>query len=259
MSTNDAKTYAMTGGATGIGASLKEKLREQGHTVIVVDLRNADIDADLSTSEGRQHAIDGIHDKAPDGLDGFIACAGLPPVAEPYSLIDKVNFFGATVLIDGLADLVAKKKGAVVAVSSNSAPLPGLNEDHIQALLSGDEQKSCELIDTLDGHNAYAGSKNALARWVRRRSAALMAQGVRLNAVAPGMTITPLTDKVFEDDNFGPAMRDFSKTIPYGEMASPDMIADTMLFLLDDASRFVCGSVLFVDGGQDALLRPEQF
>ena len=46
--------FAMTGGATGIGAALKEQLRTQGDTVIVVDIKTADIVADLSTAEGRQ-------------------------------------------------------------------------------------------------------------------------------------------------------------------------------------------------------------
>ena len=196
---------------------------------------------------------------APDGLDGFVACAGLPPVAKPFSLITKVNYFGAIVLIEGLADLVAMKKGAIVAVGSNSASMPGLDEDHIQALLSGDEDKSCALVENLDGHNAYAGSKNALIRWVRRKCPELMGAGVRMNVVAPGMTETPLTDKVFEDGDYGAAMLEFKKSIPYGQMATPGMIADTMLFLLDPASRYVCGAVLFVDGGHDALLRADQF
>jgi NAD(P)-dependent dehydrogenase (short-subunit alcohol dehydrogenase family) len=254
-----AKVFAMTGGATGIGASLKEKLRARGDSVIVVDLSDAEIAADLSTGEGRERAIDGIKNLAPDGLDGFIACAGVPPVAKPLSLISRVNFFGASVLIEGLVDLVAMKKGAIVAVGSNSAALPGLNEEHIEALLSGDEEGACTLIDTLDGHNAYAGSKNALMRWVRRRCPEFMAKGVRMNVVAPGMTATPLTDKVFNDADFGGAMTEFQKSIPYGEMASPDMIADTMLFLLDPASRYVSGAILFVDGGHDALLRPNDF
>jgi NAD(P)-dependent dehydrogenase (short-subunit alcohol dehydrogenase family) len=254
-----AKVFAMTGGATGIGASLKGKLRDRGDTVIVVDLRDADIEADLSTAEGRNNAIAAIKNLAPEGLDGFIACAGLPPVAKPLSLISRVNYFGATVLIEGLADLVALKKGAIVAVGSNSASMPGLNEEHVELLLSGDEEGACALIDTLDGHNAYAGSKNALSRWVRRSCPDLMRRGVRMNVVAPGMTVTPLTDKVFDDADFGGAMTEFQKSIPYGEMASPDMIADAMLFLLDPASRYISGSVLFVDGGHDALLRPDQF
>lgn len=251
--------YAMTGGASGIGAALKDKLRNRGDKVIVVDIQDADIVADLSTGEGRQSAVAGIAELAADGLDGFIACAGLPPVAKPYSIIDKVNYFGAVATIEGVRHLVAKKRGAIIAVSSNSAPLPGLQQGHIQSLLAGDEAEACALVDSLDGHNAYAGSKNALAKWVRRNAPAYMGDGVRLNAVAPGMTRTPLTDKVFEDKALGAAMQEFSKTIPYGDMASPDMIADAMAFLLDDAARFVSGVVLFVDGGQDALLRPDGF
>ena len=251
--------YAMTGGATGIGAALKDQLRDRGDEVIVVDIQSADIVADLSTIEGRQSAVAGIAGLAPQGLDGFIACAGLPPVAKPCSIIDKVNYFGAVATIDGVRQLVAKKRGAIIAVSSNSASLPGLHQGHIDSLLSGNEAEACALVDTLDGHNAYAGSKNALARWVRRNAPAYMADGVRLNAVAPGMTRTPLTDKVLEDETLGAAMQEFSNTIPYGDMATPDLIADAMVFLLDDAAKFISGAVLFVDGGQDALLRPDQF
>ena len=75
--------YAMTGGATGIGAELKSQLLAAGHEVISVDIKEGDVIADLSTAEGRQAAVDGVRERAPDGLDGFIPCAGLPPVARP--------------------------------------------------------------------------------------------------------------------------------------------------------------------------------
>jgi NAD(P)-dependent dehydrogenase (short-subunit alcohol dehydrogenase family) len=251
--------YAMTGGATGIGAALKEKLRARGDRVVVVDIKEADVVADLSTPDGRRRAVAGITELAPDGLDGFVACAGLGPHVRPPSLIDKVNFFGAVATIEGVADLVTKRRGSIVAVSSNSAPLPGLDPAHVEALLAGDEDGACKRVDALDGHNAYAGSKRALARWVRRNAPAYMKRGARLNAIAPGMTTTPLTDKVFEDEVFGKPMRDFEASLPYGTMATPDMIADAMLFLLDPPSRFVVGSVVFVDGGHDALLRPDEF
>ena len=253
------KTYAMTGGATGIGAALKTLLRGRGERVIVVDIRDADIIADLSTPEGRARAAAGIAELASEGLDGFVACAGLGPHALPPSLIDRVNYFGAIASIEAARPLVARKRGAIVAVSSNSAPLPGLDQPHIAALLAGDEQQACALVDALDGNNAYMGSKNALTRWVRRNAPAYMKDGVRLNAVAPGMTKTPLTDRMFEDARFVEAMEAYRQSIPYGAMATPEMIAEAMAFLLDDAARFVSGVVLFVDGGQDALFRPDQF
>ena len=253
------KTYAITGGATGIGAAVKEQLIARGDTVIVIDIKEADIQADLSQSSGRQQAIAALIDQSPDGLDGFIACAGVGPHITPFSLISRINFFGSTELIIGCQDLLKKKQGSVVVVSSNSASLPGLNEEHLAALLAGDEDKACAIVDKLDGHNGYAGSKNALAIWMRKQAPAMMEQGVRINAVAPGMTVTPLTDQVFADAIYGQAMQDFSQMIPAGKMATPSMIADSIIFLLDPASSYVCGSVLFVDGGQDALLRADSF
>lgn len=55
------RTYAITGGATGIGAELKRQLVAAGHRVISVDIKEGDVIADLSTLEGRQAAIDGVH------------------------------------------------------------------------------------------------------------------------------------------------------------------------------------------------------
>ena len=115
------------------------------------------------------------------------------------------------------------------------------------------------MIDTLDGHTAYAGSKRALAQWVRKQSVEMMRNGVRMNAVAPGVTATPMTDGVFSDETFGNAIKEFNEMTPFGSMAKPEMIASAILFLLGEESQFVCGSVLFVDGGTDAMLRPEDF
>ena len=125
----------MTGGATGIGAATKNQLRDEGHKLIVVDIKDADIIADLSTAEGRQAAVDGICAAAPEGLDGFVACAGLGPNVKPHSLVTKVNYFGAVATVEGVKDLVGKKKGVIIIISSNSAPMPGSNEDYINLCL----------------------------------------------------------------------------------------------------------------------------
>lgn len=251
--------YAMTGGATGIGAAVKEQLRGDGHTVIVVDLKDADIIADLATTEGRQAAIDGFKAAASEGLDGFVPCAGLGPSVSPCSLITRVNYFGAVATIEGVKDLVAKKKGVIVPISSNSASMQGLNQDYISLLLDGNEVAASELIDTLDSHNAYAGSKCALTRWMRRNSTAYAAEGVRMNAVAPGFTQTPMTDKVLADEQLGAVIKEFNESIPVGRSGQPADIANVICFLLSPEATFICGSVFFVDGGHDAMLRPDQF
>ena len=251
--------YAMTGGATGIGAELKSQLLAAGHQVISVDIQVGDIIADLSTGEGRQAAIDGIRERAPEGLDGFIPCAGLPPVAKPLSLIPQVNYFAVVATVEGLRDLLAKKRGTVLLVASNSAPMIATEDAFVQACLSGDEAAACAEIETRDGHTAYAGTKRAITIWMRRNVVEYAAGGVRLNAVAPGITMTPLTERVMADEELGDVMRQFGESVPWGGTAQPSQIANVMRFMLSEEADFVCGSIFFVDGGSDAMMRTDDF
>ncbi len=251
--------YALTGGATGIGAALKRQLLEAGHEVISVDIREGDIIADLSTANGRQLAVEGIRARAPQGLDGYIPCAGLPPVAKPFSLIAKVNYFAAVETVAALRDLLASKRGTVLFVASNSAPMIGKDDPFVQACLAGDEAAACAGIEERDGHSAYAGSKRALVQWMRRNVVEYARAGVRLNAVAPGITQTPLTERVMADAQFGDAMKQFAEMVPWGGTAQPEQIANVMRFMLGEEAGFVCGSVFFVDGGSDAMLRTDDF
>jgi len=251
--------FAMTGGATGIGAALKTQLLADGHQVISVDIKEGDIIADLSTADGRQAAVDGIRERAPEGLDGFIPCAGLPPVAKPLSLIARVNYFAVIATIEGLRDLLAMKRGSVLLVSSNSAPMMPTEDSFVQACLAGDEEGACADIDARDGHSAYAGSKRAITLWMRRNVVEYAKAGVRMNAVAPGITMTPLTEQVYADEQFGGIMREFAETVPWGGTAQPEQIANVMRFMLSPEADFVCGSVFFVDGGSDAMMRPDDF
>ncbi|KZX59561.1 hypothetical protein A3709_14850 [Halioglobus sp. HI00S01] len=251
--------YAMTGGATGIGGELRKQLLERGHEVISVDIKEGDIIADLSNREGREAAIAGIRERAPEGLDGFIPCAGLPPVARPLGLIPAVNYFAVVEMAEGLRDLVGQRRGSMLLVASNSAPMVPKDDPYVELCLAGDEAATIEDISGKDGHTAYAGSKRAVTAWMRRNVVDYAKAGVRLNAVAPGITMTPLTEQVYADEELGQAMRDFGGMVPWGGTAQPDQIANVMRFLLSEEADFVCGSVYFIDGGSDAMLRPDDF
>jgi NAD(P)-dependent dehydrogenase (short-subunit alcohol dehydrogenase family) len=78
-----------------------------------------------------------------------------------------------------------------------------------------------------------------------------------LNAVAPGATLTPLLEDGLADAQLGPAIRGFP--IPLGGFGAPDQVAAGVRFLLGAQASFCCGSVLFVDGGSDALIRRDRF
>ena len=249
-------TYALTGGATGIGAAIKNRLLEDGHKLIVADIKDADLIADLSSIDGRRAAIDGFVRLAPDGLDGLITCAGLGPHTEDQALIAGVNYFGSTELIEGLRDLLSARKGAVVLVSSNSAPMP-TDDDFVNFLTSGDETAARQKADEIHGQQVYSGTKLAVARWMRANSAGFAAEGVRLNAVAPGYIGTPMTHAIEKDPELGEAIRQFTATIPIGRPGTPEDIAGVVRFMLGDDARYMCGSLIFVDGGHDAMFRPD--
>ncbi|MCB1695526.1 MAG: SDR family oxidoreductase [Halioglobus sp.] len=249
--------YAMTGGATGIGAAIKQRLREEGNRVIVVDIKDADIIADLSNREGRQAAIKAVKQAAAEGLDGLITCAGLGSNVPNRPLITQVNYFGTVELIAGLKDSLAAKGGAIVLISSNSAPM-NRSPEFVDLLLSGDEAGALRCSETIAAQEVYSGTKQAVARWMRGHVADYAAAGIRMNAVAPGYTQTPMTEQVENDPTYGPAIKEFMASIPVGFPGKPEDQAAATSFLLSPEARFICGSVLFVDGGHDAVFRPDQ-
>jgi NAD(P)-dependent dehydrogenase (short-subunit alcohol dehydrogenase family) len=251
---------AVTGSASGIGAAIAARLRAEGARVVGVDLHGADVVADLSTAKGRGEAVEGVIAACGGRLDRFVACAGLNTHVEPMPLIPAVNYFGAVALLDGLFPaLQAGDAPSAVAVSSNSAQMaPLLETPYVQALLAGDEAGAARaLADGGNGFLAYAGSKLALALAVRRRAADWGAAGVRLSAVAPGTTQTPLLEATLAHPVWGPHARKLP--VPLGRVARPEEIAGVVSFLLSPAASFVHGSILYADGGTDALLRPDRF
>jgi NAD(P)-dependent dehydrogenase (short-subunit alcohol dehydrogenase family) len=249
-------TIALTGGATGIGRAIRESIATAGHRLIVIDLRDADIEADLSSAEGRQQAIDGVLAAAPDGLDALITCAGVGSHVPDGALVASVNYYGSVVLVEGLKAALQKKHGAVVMISSNSAP-QCQSAELIDAFLDGDENSARQIAAGLRGHDVYSGSKQAVARWMRRNAPAYAADGVRMNAVAPGYIETPMTAVVADNPEYGEAIRAFKASIPLGRAGEPGDIAHVVDFLLSPEAGFICGSVIFADGGHDAKFRPD--
>ena len=97
-----------------------------------------------------------------------------------------------------------------------------------------------------------------MARWVRRVSASWAANGVRINAVAPGNVNTTMTATMSTSAKM--ALNALPIPTKYGQecLMDADEIAEVMVFLVSDAARGVNGNVMFVDGGTDALLNTEK-
>ena len=255
-------SIAITGSASGMGAATKARLESNGHRVIGVDQRDADIVADLSSADGRRTAIEGVHRLADGSLDGLVTFAGMGPLpGRAGSLLVSVNYFGTVELLGGLRELLAAgTDAAAVAISSNSTTTqPGIPPALVAACLAGDEAEARRVGDDEGSINAYPATKTAVARWVRRHAPTpeWIGAGITLNAIAPGFIETPMTDEGKADAELGPLLEQFP--IPVGRPGRREEIAALVEFLLGPDGRFFCGSLLFNDGGTDALLRADDY
>jgi NAD(P)-dependent dehydrogenase (short-subunit alcohol dehydrogenase family) len=254
-------TIAITGTASGIGAALGTRLSAEGHRVIGVDLAGADVNADLGTAEGRAAAVARVAELCDGRLDALLPFAGLAAATgRPGSLLVSVNYFGVIALLEGLRPLLkAAGTSAVVLPSSNSVTCqPGWPVAIADACLAGDEAEARARADAfgdLGSIQAYPATKAALAWYTRTRAAEFMADGIRLNAVAPGLIDTPMTRAGRADQLTAEGLAAFEKAIPAGRPGRPEEVAALIQFLLSEQAAFIVGTVVFCDGGTDALLR----
>lgn len=252
------KTYVVSGAASGIGAATEELLRKQGDQVITVDQRDADVVADLGTAAGRAAAVAGVQ-QLTDVVHGLVPCAGIVGVAgADCAAIVSVNYFGAVELVRGLKpQLAAAGSSSVVMIASNSITgMPGWRAETAELCLTGDEEAARADAADADPLTIYPGTKAALAWWARREGVteSWIGAGIRLNAVAPGSIDSPMTDRLLADPDVGPLVAAYPSAI--GRMGRPEEIAALVAFLLSDASSLMVGSVVYADGGTDAMLHP---
>ena len=248
----------VTGAASGIGAAVATMLRSRGDRVIGVDLKDAEVCADLATSDGRAAAVVAVLEQSGGVVDGLVTCAGL---SVPSPVLPRVNYFGTTELATGLrAALAASPAPRVVLIGSVSATQP-VDQTIVDALLADDEDLAVSLAEAAiaDGRpqQLYPSSKSAVAQWARRTCVApgWADAGIPVNVVAPGVVLTPMSAALVAD----PAMKkvmDAAVPMPLHGYASPEDLARVVGFLVSPELTHVTGQVLYVDGGAEATLRP---
>jgi len=248
----------ITGAASGIGAEVRKRFEAQGYEVIGIDLKNSEVTADLSTEAGRTSAISETLAKCDGKIDRLLLAAGLGGHLDDGALVARVNYFGAVALLDGFKDALAATGGQCIAIGSNSAQMrPIDNTPIVEAMMEGDESKTMDIIGDMHAAMVYAGTKHALTRAARHRAAEWGEAGIQLNVIAPGPTETPMLQGVKDHPTISKSLEMIP--IPQKRFAQVEEIAGVIEFMFSETAAHMHGSVIYVDGGSDAQVRPDRF
>lgn len=227
----DGLVAVVTGGASGIGEACCELLVEWGATVEPVDLggappRDVTVRADL----------DGLAAELRDRygqIDVLVNAAGIltanAPVdelpADDFRRNFEINVMGTVNACQAFGPLLRESRGAVVNVASQAA------------------------LVSLPQQAAYTTAKGGVAALTRSLAIDWASSGVRVNCVAPGFTMTPMTEAFFENETFARAA---TGRIPLGRILEAREIAEAIVFLASPRASAITGVVLPVDGGWTA-------
>jgi NAD(P)-dependent dehydrogenase (short-subunit alcohol dehydrogenase family) len=255
-----SRSSVVTGSASGIGAATRRRLEDRGELVIGIDLHDSDLALDLTTTGGRSELVDRVAELSGGRIDTVYAVAG---IASPSPATVALNYFGAVATLQGLRPLLAESTAPRAVVVSSFAAIHPADDALMDALRTGDEPAAlalaAEIADDPDrGNLIYPSSKKALSQWVRRNapSAQWAGAGIPLNAVAPGTTATAMTAPFLATEEGKTALLEITP-MPLNGIADPDVVARLMAWLGSDENTHLCGQIIFVDGGSDAVVRGE--
>jgi NAD(P)-dependent dehydrogenase (short-subunit alcohol dehydrogenase family) len=253
-----ARTALVTGSASGIGKATAATLADRGYTVIGADLHDADITADLSTGEGRAALVEEATRLSGGTIDAVLAIAGL---AEPIARTVAVNYFGMVSTLTGLRPLLAASDAPRAAGVASMASIMPVDDALVQAMADWDEPAALARASELEGSEEtqnliYAASKKAFAQWIRRTAptADWAGAGIALNAVAPGVIATPMTADLTATEEARAELLTMVP-MPLNGIAEPEVVANLLAWLVSEENSHLCGQVVFVDGGSDAVMR----
>ena len=140
------RTFVITGTASGIAAATSRILKEAGNKVIGIDIKDADIEADLSTRQGRLEAAKKAIELTGGSIDAVIACAGL---AHPTATTVSVNYFGVTEFLNELLPTLTKSKTPRVVITSSVASIMPNSAELVEAMCANNEAKAVEIAQAL--------------------------------------------------------------------------------------------------------------
>ncbi len=243
----------VTGGASGIGAASARLFAAEGAKVALVDLDEAglgQVAADIEARGGEAMIV------AADVSRDDQARAGVEQVMDRWGRID-VLLTAAGVSMGGTVDTIeegAWDRPFAINVKGTYLWIHYAIRPMIEARSGAIVTIGSQLAQSSPGKNAaYVASKGAIAAFTKTMAVDHAGQGIRVNALMPGVIDTPMPANSLKRYADPEAMRTFWKhRHPMGRIGRPEEVAKAALFLASDDSSFVTGTLLFVDGGWTA-------
>lgn len=257
--TSTRRIALVTGAGSGIGKAAASLLEARGYGVIRADIEGTDIEADLATVNGRAGLVAEAAKLSGGRLDAVLAVAG---VATPGPVAVAVNYFGMIATLEGLRPLLELSDTPRAAGVSSVSSLEPVDDRLVEAMTSGDEGSALRRAEELQGSERakliYASTKNAFSRWIRRTAPgpAWAGTGIPLNAVAPGVVATSMTARFLGTEEARARMLE-RLPMPLSGIAEPVVVARLLAWLVSVENSHLCGQVVFVDGGADAVIRSD--
>lgn len=242
----EGKRVLVVGGATGMGAAGAQLARTLGGEVTVMDhaeIALPDVDK-IKVNLADKASIDSALAQVPDRIDVVFSCAG---VADGTPGLEYINFVGHRYLLDQLVAQGKLSRGGSVCFIASSAGLGW--EPHFAKLTElfalSDYEESAQWLRA-NGRDSYMGTKQAMCAYIAREAFAYLQKGIRINAICPGPTDTPLAQANREQWLGGGA--DFRGAAGV-EASVPMEQAFPMVFLCSQAAAAITGVTLVADLG----------
>jgi NAD(P)-dependent dehydrogenase (short-subunit alcohol dehydrogenase family) len=242
----DGKRALVVGGATGMGAAAAELVLDAGADVVVMDFADVTLPGvtAIHVNLAERDSIDAALDALDGPVDALFSCAG---VADGTPGIERINFIGHRYMIDRLLERGLLPSGSSIGMISSAAGLGWeSNLGQLHELLDTSEWDSAVEWVERNGKADYLSMKQAMCAYVAREAYPLLKHGVRINAICPGPTDTPLAQANAETWlGFG---ADYRADLGI-EASTPLEQAMPLVFLCSDAATAITGQTVISDAG----------
>ena len=245
----EGKTAFVTGGGSGLGRAAAERFAEEGATVVAADV---DVEGAEETIERVEAAGSSGEAVELDVTDAAAFHAAVDATADEHGLDVILNNAGISHERNDVEDIDEATRDRVIDVNvkgvwnGTHAAVPHMKEQGSGAIVN---TASLAGVIGSPGASAYSLSKGAVVNFTRAVAAEAGPDGVRVNAVCPAITETPMVLGGRDPDEWEEIKGRMVRQYPLRRLGRPEDVANAMLFLASDESSWVTGHALVVDGG----------